>query len=157
MLFNSFSYLAFFILVFTLYWVMPDRHRKLFLLVASYFFYMSWKAEYGLLILALTVVNYFLGLKIGNLLESNKERAKTWLQVGLVFNLGCLCFYKYTNFLLGSLFTALTFGGKVGHIPQLETITSPALNIILPLGISFFTFEFIHYICLLYTSPSPRD
>ena len=155
MLFNSFSYLAFFILVFTLYWVMPDRHRKLFLLVASYFFYMSWKAEYGLLILALTVVNYFLGLKIGNLLESNKERAKTWLQVGLVFNLGCLCFYKYTNFLLGSLFTALTFGGKVGHIPQLETITSPALNIILPLGISFFTFEFIHYIVDIYRGSKP--
>ncbi|HNM50664.1 MAG TPA: hypothetical protein PKN86_13200, partial [Candidatus Obscuribacter sp.] len=113
MLFNSFSYLAFFLLVFTLYWVMPDKHRRLFLLLASYFFYMSWKPEYGLLILALTVVNYWLGLKIGNLLSEQPQKAKNWLSVGLVFNLGCLCFYKYTNFLLQSFFSAITYGGSI--------------------------------------------
>lgn len=155
MLFNSFSYLAFFLLVFTLYWVMPDKHRRLFLLLASYFFYMSWKPEYGLLILALTVVNYWLGLKIGNLLSEQPQKAKNWLSVGLVFNLGCLCFYKYTNFLLQSFFSAITYGGSITHIKALETAQSPAINIILPLGISFFTFEFIHYIVDVYRGSKP--
>ncbi|MCA0315235.1 MAG: hypothetical protein LCH63_15575 [Candidatus Melainabacteria bacterium] len=155
MLFNSFSYIAFFCIVFAVYWLMPDKHRRLFLLLASYFFYMSWKAEYGLLILALTAVNYFLGLKIGDLLETQKDKAKKWLQVGLVFNLGCLCFYKYTNFLIQSFFAAIAFGGNLSHIKALEAAQSPAMNIILPLGISFFTFEFIHYIVDIYRGSKP--
>ncbi len=162
MLFNSFSYLAFLVVVFALYWTMPDRFRRLFLALASYVFYMSWKPEYGLLILALTVVNYFLGLKIASAMENappevsgKASPAKKLLVLGLVFNIGCLCFFKYTNFILMSLFTAITSGGKLAHMPQVETWQSPAINILLPLGISFFTFEFIHYIVDIHRGSKP--
>ena len=64
MLFNSFSYLLFLPVVLAIYWLIPINLRKGFLLVASYFFYMSWKPAYGLLILALTVINYVFGLLI---------------------------------------------------------------------------------------------
>ena len=155
--FNSIEFAVFFFCVLILYTLVfyRERWRDVLLLAASYFFYMSWKAEYGLLILALTVVNYFLGLKIGDLLESQKDKAKKWLQVGLVFNLGCLCFYKYTNFLIQSFFAAIAFGGNLSHIKALEAAQSPAVNIILPLGISFFTFEFIHYIVDIYRGSKP--
>jgi alginate O-acetyltransferase complex protein AlgI len=150
MLFNSFTYLLFLPLVVLLYWVLPVFFRRPILLVASYIFYMNWMPAYGLLILALTVVNYFLGRAIARF----ETRRKAILVAGLIFNLGCLCFYKYANFLLDSIWQACTWLHQTGlQIPV--AASSPALNIILPLGISFFTFEFIHYIVDVYRGSEP--
>ncbi len=150
-LFNSFTYLVFLPIVVGLYWVLPPVFRRTLLLIASYLFYMNWKPAYGLLILALTVVNYFLGIGIHKF--ANKR--KLILQVGLIFNLGCLCFYKYANFLLDSAWQGATWLHTGLHLPMNLPATSPALDIILPLGISFFTFEFIHYIVDVYRGSAP--
>lgn len=153
MLFNSFTYLVFLPIVALLYWLSPASFRKTLLLIASYVFYMNWIPVYGLLILVLTLVNYLIGLAIGHYSKQRKEL----LIAGLVFNLGCLCFFKYANFLLDSLCQSIAwFNAAIGS-PKFSSVTSssPALNIILPLGISFFTFEFIHYITDVYRGSKP--
>ncbi len=185
MLFNSFSYLLFLPTVVLLYWCMPARMRKPFLLAASYLFYMSWRPAYGLLILTLTVVNYFIGLafsryspgtqqNIEQIQQTEPQRqtdsqhqvsaasnakpaaqAKFILILALVFNLGSLCYYKYTNFLLESFFSGLAFFVTLSHTTAFKSWDQPVLNIILPLGISFFTFEFIHYIVDVYRGSKP--
>ena len=156
MLFNSFSYLIFLPTVFILYWLSPAKYRKILLLVASYFFYMSWKAEYGLLMLSLTLTNYGFGWLIDKYKSANKDAiAKNILILGVTANIACLCFYKYANMLLETAFTALHISAKFLHMPAAENWSSPALNILLPLGISFFTFEFIHYIVDVHRGSKP--
>jgi alginate O-acetyltransferase complex protein AlgI len=156
LLFNSFTYLVFLPLVVLLYWLVAERLRKLLLLVASYVFYMNWMPAYGLLILGLTVVNYFLGLAIGNSVSTpNASLKKPLLVAGLIFNIGCLCFFKYANFLIDSFLQSIHWVGAFAQVPGLAVHQSPALNVILPLGISFFTFEFIHYIVDVYRGSSP--
>jgi len=151
MLFNSFTYLVFLPIVVALYWMLPTMYKRGLLLVASYVFYMNWMPAYGLLILALTVTNYFVGLGIA----AFEQRRKLILVLGLVFNIGCLCFYKYANFLIDSIFQSATWLHTVLGLPQPVTVSEPVLNIILPLGISFFTFEFIHYITDVYRGSQP--
>lgn len=151
MLFNSFTYLIFLPIVVALYWWLPKLCRRTLLLIASYVFYMNWMPAYGLLIFSLTLVNYLLGLAIHHF---NRQR-KLILTVGLISNLSCLCFYKYANFLLDSVWhTGTWLHDKLG-LPLAVSANSPALNIILPLGISFFTFEFIHYIVDIYRGSKP--
>lgn len=152
MLFNSYSYLCFLPIVFALYWVLPKSFRKTLLLVASYYFYMSWAPQYGLLILALTAINYYIGLAIDHA-QSNSRKCKLILQFGLVFNLFCLCFFKYAAFLLDSVFQTIGFASHL--VGSTATIPAPVVNIVLPLGISFFTFEFIHYITDVYRGSEP--
>lgn len=151
MLFNSFTYLVFLPIVVALYWALPQHCRRYLLLIASYVFYMSWMPAYGLLILALTVTNYFFGLAISKF----ETKRKAILTLGLVFNLGCLCFYKYANFLIDSVFQSATWLHSRLGLPMPVPSTEPVLNIILPLGISFFTFEFIHYITDVYRGSEP--
>jgi alginate O-acetyltransferase complex protein AlgI len=164
MLFNSFTYLVFLPFVVALHWILPERFRHGLLLIASYVFYMNWMPTYGTLILALTVGNYFFGLAIdraksqaGSLRSSG---AKAWLIAASVFNLGALCFFKYANFLVSSVWQTLHWGQDlIGGLSPAATIgvpaESPVLNIILPLGISFFTFEFIHYTVDVYRGSPP--
>lgn len=155
MLFNSFTYLLFLPLVVALHWALPERFRHGLLLIASYIFYMNWMPTYGLLILALTAVNYVLGLVIAG---AKKENKKAVLVGGLIFNLGMLCFFKYANFLLSSFWQAINWTHTLStNSPQAVAAVaqSPVLNIILPLGISFFTFEFIHYIVDVYRGSEP--
>jgi alginate O-acetyltransferase complex protein AlgI len=147
MLFNSVSYLIFFPVVFAVYWLAPNAVRRPILLIASYYFYMSWLRIYGLLLFALTAVNYLLGL----MLDRFRERGKIVLAAGLLINLGTLCFFKYTNFILCSCASALNWLSPwLGKAPEM-----PAANILLPLGISFFAFEFIHYITDIYRGDKP--
>ncbi len=140
MLFNSINYLIFFPVVFAIYWLAPKTLRPLLLLLSSYFFYMSWMPVYGILIFALTVVNYFFGIAI----ERFAKRAKPLLVLALITNLGTLAYFKYANFLLQSLGDLLKLA-KPGTVPDITLI-----NVILPLGISFFAFEFIHYVTDVY-------
>lgn len=182
MLFNSFTYLVFLPIVVALHWLLPPRFRRGLLLVASYFFYMNWMPAYGSLILGLTVANYFFGLAISQCrgdavhrpgavwrrpcggqmspIESNEPgksiaAAKPILIASLIFNLGCLCFFKYANFLLSSAWQIVVSGHKWLSIPAAMPDQSPVLNIILPIGISFFTFEFIHYTVDVYRGSAP--
>ncbi len=158
MLFNSFIYLVFLPTVVLIYWALPNGLpnglkglRKTLLLVASYIFYMHWIPAYGLLILTLTLVNYALGLSIAH----HPTKKKMFLCLGLIFNLGSLCFFKYTNFLVDSGWQSLKFLSPFIGVHTLAGAQSPALKIILPLGISFFTFEFIHYITDVYRGGQP--
>ncbi len=145
MLFNSINYLIFFPLVLALYWLSPRKYGQVLLLVASYLFYMSWVPLYGLLIFGLTLFNYFLGRAI----EGNQQHKKIILVFGIVFNLGALCYYKYADFVLQSIKSALKLSNATLSIPP-AVPEFPLMHIILPLAISFFVFEFIHYIVDVY-------
>ena len=149
MLFSSLSYLLFFPLVLAAYWLAPKSWRRPLLLVASYLFYMSWIPAYGALLLFLSVFNYGIGIAI----DRFRTSAKPILLLGLVANLGILFFFKYANFLLDALRDFLQFGHNL--IPLVNPTDIPNLNVILPLGISFFAFEFIHYITDVYKGDRP--
>jgi len=121
----------------------PTKWRTMLLLVASYVFYMSWKPIYGLLIFALTLLNYGLGL----LLHRSTKHRKLILAGTVIANLVVLGIFKYAYFSHDVINQALTPTGA-----QLSPIT---WQIILPLGISFFVFEFIHYISDIYRGDKP--
>jgi alginate O-acetyltransferase complex protein AlgI len=131
MLFNSFQYWIFFLIVVALFYSVPFRIGKFLLLGASYVFYMWWDPRFIVLILTSTVVDYFLGI----LLETTRgRRRKVLLVVSLIVNLGILGFFKYYDFFAGSLAALL-------HIPE----SSVVLRVILPVGISFYTFASLSY------------
>ena len=136
MLFNSFRFLIFFPCVFLLYYALPFRFRKYMLLLASYYFYMCWKPEFIVLILLSTAIDYFCGLGIGKH-RASRRASRAFLAVSLFMNLGLLFFFKYFNF-FGETLTALC---RAVSIP----FTAPALDIILPVGISFYTFQTLSY------------
>lgn len=145
MLFTSFQYLLFLPIVVALYWLLPRRWRLPMLLVASYFFYMSWIPAFILLILPMTIVNWFFGKWL-----YRAEQQRKWIfGAGVAFNLLCLGVFKYANFFLKTTDSILRAG--TGHD------LGWAVNIILPLGISFFTFEFIHYLFEIYRGNKPVD
>lgn len=143
MLFNSLKYALFLPIVFILFWVCPQRWRVPILLIASYVFYMSWRPIYILLILGLTVLNYFAGMVIA----AQPARKKLWMVLAVVANLATLAFFKYAYFIDETLMSLLKpVGVQVSAIP---------FDIILPLGISFFVFEFIHYVVDVYRGSPP--
>lgn len=136
MLFNSFEFLIFFPIVTIIYFIMPLKLRVYWLLAASYFFYMSWHPKYLLLILASTVITYLSGLMINKNKEKSKIK-KIILAFCVISNLGILFFFKYFNWLVESLnILSHKFGGS--------DIASN-LNILLPVGISFYTFQALSY------------
>lgn len=152
MLFNSFTYLVFLPAVVALYWVVPHRARLLLLLIASYIFYMNWKASYGLLLFGMTVGNYLLGLLVDK--ASRPATKRLWFIAGITANLGLLALFKYTNFLVDFAWQSLSFYLHLTkQVPLLGT--APELPIILPLGISFFVFEFIHYLSDIFKGQEP--
>ncbi len=136
MLFNSFHYLIFFPVVCLIYWALQKNTlRNPFLLIASYFFYMNWKPVFGVLLFAVTVVSYCTGL----LLESKKEeKTRKWiLAIGIVLIVSGLFFFKYYNFLNDSILNILSLAGLRWPLPNLE--------LLLPIGISFYTFQATGY------------
>lgn len=133
MLFNSLKFMVFLPAVLVLYWALPHRFRKYLLLAASYYFYMCWKPEFIVLILFSTAINYFCALCI----RRYPGAKKPMLIADLIVNFGLLFFFKYLNF-FGETLTALC---RVVSIP----FTAPALDIILPVGISFYTFQTLSY------------
>src|SRR5919197_2766602 len=131
MLFNSFQYWIFFLIVAVLFFSMPFWFGKVLLLLASYVFYMWWDPRFIVLILTSTVVDYYLGIWLE---AASGRHKKILLVVSLVVNLGILGFFKYYDFFAGSLAALL-------HIPQ----SSVVLQIVLPVGISFYTFASLSY------------
>lgn len=143
MLFNSFDFLIFFPIVCILYFLIPYKYRNLLLLISSYFFYMNWKPIYALLILISTITTYFCGIGLSQ--ENNrlqKNKAKLILAVCIVINLGILFFYKYFNFFNECVFDLLSILHIRWYVPNLD--------ILLPVGISFYTFQAIGYIIDIY-------
>ncbi len=141
MLFNSLQYAYFLPLVVVAYYLAPRRTRLVLLLGASYLFYASWSPLFLLLIIGLTVFNFVWGLFLGRV--RNRHSTLKWLLiVGITVDLGVLAFYKYSLFVVQSALTVLGWGS----IHPLW----PLPSIILPLGISFFTFEFLHYLVDVY-------
>jgi alginate O-acetyltransferase complex protein AlgI len=136
MLFCSQLFLVFFLAVFVLYWALPwPTVRIWLLLVASYYFYASWNQWLALLIFATTLMDY--GVALGMNATARLGLRRALLVVSLIVNLGMLCYFKYANFFLQSLQEALTAVGATASLPMLQTI--------LPIGISFYTFEAINY------------
>ncbi len=140
MLFNSLHYLIFLPIVVAGYFLCPHRWRWLLLLVASYYFYMCWKAEYAVLLLISTGVAYTAGLGIAA--TENPQRKRLILWIGLAVLLGILFTFKYYNFVNASLRSALA----LMQIP----FTIPYADLLLPIGISFYTFQKISYIVDVY-------
>lgn len=140
MLFNSLHFLFFFPIIVFLYFLVPYRYRWLLLLSGSYYFYISWKVEYALLLAASTLVSYFSALYIGR--SGTSQRKKFFLFLSLLVNLGFLFVFKYFNF-LNEVF--VEFFRLIGF--QLHQFK---LKLLLPLGISFFTFQSISYVVDVY-------
>jgi len=141
MLFNSLEFLLFFPLVTAAYFLCPHRFRWALLLAASYYFYMCWKAEYGLLLLASTLAGYGGGLCIGTL-PQNDSRRHLCLTVSLGVNLAILFAFKYFNFFNDSFRTLFN------HFNLFYGV--PAFNVLLPVGISFYTFQTMSYLIDVY-------
>lgn len=135
MLFNSIQFTIFFPIVVLLYFLIPYRFRWLLLLIASCYFYMSWKAEYIILLATPSLIDYLVARKMGGL-ETRSER-RPYLIISLICNLGLLFAFKYFNFFNHS-FAALA---RNLSIPYQFT----DLEVILPVGISFYTFQTMSY------------
>ena len=138
MLFNSIDFAVFLPVVFVLYWFVTDRKLKLqnaLILSASYLFYGWWDYRFLSLIIISTIVDYFIGLELNKSHSKTRRKALLWTSIGV--NLGILGFFKYFNFFLENFNQAFIFLGA--------SIDSPALQIVLPVGISFYTFQTLSY------------
>ena len=135
MLFNSLHYLIFFPIVVLLYYSIPHRYRWGMLLAASYYFYASWRVEYLGLIILSTLIDYWAALRMG-VLPTKKER-RPYLILSILVNIGILVAFKYFNFFNDSF----RFLSDMVNFPY----TIPYLNILLPVGISFYTFQTMGY------------
>lgn len=154
MLFNSFEYLLFLPLVLACYWFSPSRFRLGILLIASYLFYMSWRAEYGLLLFGLSLTNYVFGLLLSRAEPKAASKKRLLFIAGLTINLATLAIFKYTNFFAETGFAVLKTISTLTHAKFIQSASYEAMPIFLPLGISFFVFEFIHYLVDVYKGQS---
>jgi len=135
MLFNSLDFIGFLIVVLPLYFILPHKFRWVLLLLASYIFYMSWNYTYIVLILFTTTINYLMGIFMGR--AKTKHWKRVWLLVGLISSLAVLFGFKYLNFMID-----ITNG--VLQIVHADLVISN-MNILLPVGISFFTLQTLSY------------
>lgn len=138
MLFNSISYLLFFPVVCLLNFILPRRIRPLCLLVASYFFYMCWNASYALLMLTSTAITYGSGIMIQRYHDTGKHKAmKVCVALSFLSNLLILVFFKYANFIVTNVNELMVILGGQHQIGY--------FNVLLPVGISFYTFQALGY------------
>ena len=147
MIFNSYAFLAFFPIVTLAYYLMPMRARRPWLLAASYYFYMCWNAQYALLIAASTLVTYLCALALGRMEAKAGRRAV--LALGLAINLGILCFFKYFGFFTD---TFARIAARLG-----VRMAIPAFDVLLPVGISFYTFQALGYMIDVYRGKLPPE
>ncbi len=139
MIFNSIEFTVFFSVFFFLYWFIFQRSLRLqnvLLLVGSYFFYAWWDWRFLALIIAGSLINYWLGIAIHSTNDAVKRKRLLWL--GVLYGLGGLLFFKYCNFFIESFVAAFTLLGV--------KMNASTLDIIVPLGISFYTFRTLSYL-----------
>lgn len=138
MLFNSLDFGVFLSIVFVLYWFLTNHNIKLqnaLIVGASYVFYGWWDWRFLSLIIFSTLLDYSIGRKLKN--EENEKIRKVLLWTSIIFNLSFLGFFKYYNFFIDNFITAFSFFGQEIHANR--------INIILPVGISFYTFQTLSY------------
>lgn len=135
MLFNSGHFLLFFPTVVVLYYLLSHRWRWLLLLVASYYFYMSWNPAYITLIVFSTVVDFIAGRRMSR--QNSRSKRRPWLWLSLAANLGLLGFFKYYNFF-------------IENINHLDGADLQYMKFLLPVGISFYTFQTLSYTLDIY-------
>ena len=141
MLFNSLTFVVFYVVVTTLYWSFRGwQLRKNLLVVASYIFYGAWNPPFAALLFTTTAMDFWLGRQIGK--AQTQPAKKRWLVASVCMNLSMLGFFKYGNFLLQNFQWLLS---RVGIIYQ-----PPHLDILLPVGISFYTFHSLSYTLDIY-------
>ena len=146
--FNSGAFLLYLPVTVGVYWLLPHKFRKYWLLAASWFFYMYWNPLLILLLIASTVIDYCCGRGMEASPDQPKKR-KTLLTVSVCMNLGLLFFFKYWDFFGATASELLRFIGIDWQIP--------ALNLILPVGISFYTFQTMSYSIDVYRGDAPAE
>jgi len=141
MVFTSYEFLIFFPIVIGIYFLLPNRFRWLLLVLASYYFYMAWKPVYALLLFFSTLTFYLAALGVEKFRDKGLPE-RLFFFSGLAVNLGMLFAFKYYNFFEGQ---ARALGGAFGFDLHL-----PVLDVLLPMGISFYTFQGISYLVDVY-------
>ena len=147
MIFNSFSFLVFLPVVLAIYWILPGKIRTIWLLAASYYFYMCWNAKYAILIFFLTIITYLSGILIEK--SSLVKIKKLIVFFSVAINIGILIWFKYINF-------ALDLTSKIFSLLHVQ-MTVPVLDILLPVGISFYTFQALSYTIDVYRGDTPAE
>ncbi len=165
MLFNSLHFVAFFIIVTTLYFALPHKYRWLLLLLSSFYFYMAFLPVYVLILLVTIVVDYYAGIYIA---KSEGSRRKMFLVASLIANIGFLSFFKYYDFLIDTINTVfhvsapfmkdLWLSSRIivwnnwvnSHLNLLGADLPILRNVILPIGLSFHTFQAMSYTIEVY-------
>ena len=147
MLFNSLQFLVFFPIVVILYFALPPRFRWPLLLAGSYYFYACWRLEYLSLIIISTVVDYIAGIRIGA--ATGRAGKRLWLLASLFVNLGFLFVFKYFNFFSDSTRAFFELFDATCRLPE--------LNVLLPVGISFYTFQTLSYTIDVYNGRRPPE
>ena len=144
MQFNSVNFMLYFPIVIGLYFAIPSKWRKMWLLLASYYFYMSWNAKYVLLIGTSTIATYICGLLLSKCMEEKAAvwKKKTIIVSCMILNLGILAVFKYGNFTIDSVNAIL----KMFHMNVIDR----KIDLLLPVGISFYTFQALGYIVDVY-------
>ena len=138
MLFNSLDFLVFFPLVTLVYFLIPHKIRHLWLLGASYYFYMCWNPKYALLMLTSTIITYASGLLISRAEQKKNDRMKRiWVAISFISNLSILFLFKYFDFALQNINRVLSVLGI--------QLIQPSFSLLLPVGISFYTFQALSY------------
>ena len=140
MLFNSYSFLIFFPVVTFLFFILPHKFRWVLLLAASCFFYMFFKPEYILILAFTIVVDYYAAIFLEN--EPDKAKRKKYLILSLIANIGVLAVFKYDDFLNDNITVLASLFGKTNPLPY--------LNYLLPIGLSFHTFQAMSYTIEVY-------
>ena len=143
MLFNSFEFLVFLPVVFLLYWFVFSKSKvsqNIFLLLVSYVFYSFWDWRFSFLLAFSTILDFYSGSIIHN--NNDHKKKKMWMRLSIFINIGLLCYFKYLNFFIDS-FTQL--------LASLDfQVNTQSLKIILPIGISFYTFHGVSYVLDIY-------
>ena len=143
MLFNSIDFLIFLPIVLVIYYIIPMKYKHIWLLISSYYFYMCWNAKYVLLIFVSTVITYLSGILIDKVektwsdVDKLGKYKKLILALSFVSNLGILFYFKYINFTLDIVTRVLS---KMNI-----SMNVPVFDVILPVGISFYTFQALSY------------
>lgn len=151
MLFDSLPFLIFLPVILLMYWASPHKYRWMLLLAASYFFYGSWRAEFLILIVYSTCVDYFAALQIDTTKDLLKKRM--WLSISLVSNFGVLFIFKYFNFFIGERWFFKEI--EAAH-PKIEWMAS-ILDYGIPVGISFYTFQTVGYTIDVYRGKAKAE
>jgi alginate O-acetyltransferase complex protein AlgI len=139
MLFNSLHFIYFLPIVWLLYWLLPKQYWKaqnVILILASYYFYACWDYRFLALLIFSTLLDYLSGLQIHNSTALTKKRI--WLWFSIIINVGLLGVFKYYNFFIENVVQLLSQIGVKAHLPT--------LNLLLPIGISFYTFHGLSYV-----------